>query len=270
MREGEGAAAGQDDEQQDGANGGLSAHRRFLPLAILVQQTPGKPDVVGTAPGFWGLDAPFVGQLELPGRMLEGVGVGVVIAGAPLIPAFPISVEPIGTPVRLAPPIIEGEEEFVPMPLLVAAPPQGDVPLPDIAIPVPAPVPLIAPAGGTLGIPAPSKVPLGLDRPDVPDVGLPATEHGMVLLVVEPNDDAPLGIGLTPVVPSSVAPMGMPAGPTDRLPPGPSGDVGSIPGDGAGDVCAIAALPLRRTAAIVAISKCLTVGVSCYGRSECD
>jgi hypothetical protein len=203
--------------------------------------------------------------------MLEGVGVGVVMAGAPLIPAFPISVEPIGTPVRPAPPIIEGDEEFVPLPLLVAAPPQGDVPLPDIAIPVLTPVPvlppvpLMLPAGGTLGIPAmppPSKVPLGLDRPDVPDVGLPATEHGMVLLVVEPNDDAPLGIGLTPVVPSSVAPIGMPAGPTDRLPPGPSGEVGSIPGDGAGDVCAIAALPLRRTAAIVAISKCLTVGVS--------
>jgi len=63
----------------------------------VAQQTPAKPGVVGIVP----VDDPFEGHVELPGRMLEGVGLGVGIAGTPLMPAFPISVEPIGIPVRL-------------------------------------------------------------------------------------------------------------------------------------------------------------------------
>ena len=59
------------------------------------------------------MEVPFVGQFELPGRMLEMLGLGVVTEGTPLIPAFPISVEPIGIPVRLAPPGegVPGEDE---------------------------------------------------------------------------------------------------------------------------------------------------------------
>ncbi|HEX9212632.1 MAG TPA: hypothetical protein VF901_19180 [Bradyrhizobium sp.] len=202
-------------------------------------------------------------------------GLGVVTAGTPLIPAFPISVEPIGIPVRPAPPgeIVEGDDENVPLPLVVAAPPQGDVPLPDIAIAVVAgltPVPLMPPGGVALGIPAmppPSKVPVELgtaDTPDVepPDVELPATEHGMLLPVLEPNIDVPDGSGLRPPVASPVAPIGMPAGPTGRLPWMPSGEVGSMPGEEV-DVCAIAALPLRRTATIVAMNQ--RPMVSSYG-----
>lgn len=233
-----------------------------------VQQTPGKPVVDGIAPGFWALDIPFVGQLELPGRMLEMAGLGVVTAGTPLIPAFPISVEPIGIPVRPAPPgeIVEGDDENAPLPLVAAAPPQGDVPLPDTAVAVVAgltPVPLMPPGGVALGIPAmppPSKVPVELGTPDtpdpeLPDVELPATEHGIVLPVLEPNIDVPDGSGLTPGVPSPVAPRGMPAGATRELPVRPNGEVGSMPGDEADGVCAKAALPLRRTATIVAMNQ---------------
>jgi len=192
-------------------------------------------------------------------------GLGVVTAGTPLIPAFPISVEPIGIPVRPAPPgeIVEGDDENAPLPLVAAAPPQGDVPLPDTAVAVVAgltPVPLMPPGGVALGIPAmppPSKVPVELGTPDtpdpeLPDVELPATEHGIVLPVLEPNIDVPDGSGLTPGVPSPVAPRGMP---TRELPVRPNGEVGSMPGDEADGVCAKAALPLRRTATIVAMNQ---------------
>ena len=74
--------------------------------------------------------------------------------------------------------------------------------------------------------------------------------------------DVPDGSGLTPPVASPVAPIGMPAGPTGRLPWMPSGEVGSMPGDEV-DVCAIAALPLRRTATIVAMNQ--RPMVSSYG-----
>jgi hypothetical protein len=206
----------------------------------------------------------FVGHWELPGSILEGVGVGAGIVGTPLIPAFPISVEPIGIPARLAPPgeIIEGDDGLIA--LLPVLEVQGEAPVPAIAIPVAPPVPVVPVPGtlvvaGVLGIPAmppPSKVPVELD---VPDVALPATEHGMVLPVVVPNDDAPFGIGLTPLVPSSVAPIGMPAGAADRLPPLPSGEVGSMVGDETDDVCANAALLPSRAATIATMNQCLMV-----------
>src|SRR5260370_41788866 len=85
VREGESTAACQDDEQQAGANSSLSSHGALSPCDV-VQQTPGKPGVVGIPP----VDVAFDGHVELPGRMLEGGGVGVGMAGTPLIPAFPI------------------------------------------------------------------------------------------------------------------------------------------------------------------------------------
>jgi hypothetical protein len=194
--------------------------------------------------------------------MSEGVGVGVGTAGTPLMPAFPISVEPIGTPARLAPPgeIVEGDDGFMaPLPALEV---QGEAPFPGAAMPVVLPIPVM-PAVAVLlpmaAMPPPSKVPVEFDTPDVPDVALPATEHGMVLPVVEPNDDAPFGIGLTPLVPSSVAPIGMPAGAADRLPPLPSGEVGSMVGDETDDVCANAALLPSRAATIATMNQCLMV-----------
>jgi hypothetical protein len=127
--------------------------------------------------------------------MLEGVGVGVGTSGTPPIPAFPISVDPSGIPARFAPPgeSVDGDDEYMdedaPPALLVAAPPQGEVALPDAAIALLAaltPVPLGIPA-----MPPPSKVPVALGTPDTPDVeppdaALPATEHGMVLPVLDP------------------------------------------------------------------------------------
>jgi hypothetical protein len=98
--QGEDTAACQHGDQQNGTNRSFSSHCAFLPAQTeVVQQTPGKPDVVGLPE-----DVPIVGQPELPGRMLDGVAVGVGTAGTPLIPAFPISVEPKGIPVGLAPP----------------------------------------------------------------------------------------------------------------------------------------------------------------------
>ena len=209
------------------------------------------PGVVGTIP----VDVPFVGHVELPGSMLEGVGVGVGIAGTPLMPAFPISVEPKGIPARLAPPgeIVEGDDEMVPLPLLVSAPPQGDVGLPDAAIPVVPPIPAVLPVAGVppiVLVPPPSNVPVEL-VPGVPDVALPVVVHGMPL---------PNGMGLTPVVASPVAPKGMPAGATGGLPVMPNGEVGSMPGDDVDGICASAALPPRRAAVSMAINKSLTLG----------
>ena len=74
--------------------------------------------------------------------------------------------------------------------------------------------------------------------------------------------DVPDGSGLRPPVASPVAPIGMPAGPTGRLPWMPSGEVGSMPGEEV-DVCAIAALPLRRTATIVAMNQRPMVSSCC-------
>ena len=68
----------------------------------------------------------------------------------------------------------------------------------------------------------------------------------------------PNGMGLTPVVPSSVAPKGMPAGATGALPVMPSGDVGSMPGGETDGICASAGLPPMRAAAIATINQHLT------------
>jgi hypothetical protein len=205
----------------------------------VVQQTPGKPGVAGIPPA----DVAFDGHVELPGRMLEGVGFGVGIAGTPLIPAFPISVEPIGIPVRLAPPgeIVGADDGFAALPPAPEVPLQGEAPFPDAAMPVAPPV----------LVPPPSNV--EVDVPDIPNPTLPA-EHGAVL-PTKPCDGTPKGMGLTPVVPSPVAPNGMPAGPTGRLPVMPSGEVGSMPDGAADGVCARARLAPRRAAAIVAINK---------------
>lgn len=215
-------------------------------------------------------------QVEpLPGSMLGGVGLGVGIAGTPLIPALPISVEPNGTPVRVAPPgeAVEGDEEYMALPPGVEVPTQGEAAFPDAAMPVVPPVPIVPPVAAVLPIaamPPPSKVPVELDTPDIPEVELPAAEHGVVPPIVEPYDGAPYGIGLTPFVPSSVAPNGMPAGATDRLPVMPSGEVGSMPGDEVDGICAKAALPLRRAATVVAINMRLLVGFSRHGADRPD
>jgi hypothetical protein len=195
-------------------------------------------------PGYPGVPEDIVEHVELPGRMLEGVALGVGIVGTPLTPAFPISVEPSGIPGRLAPPgaIVAADDAFAALPPALAEPPaQGEAPLPGV-VPYAALIPVAMP----MPVPPPSNV--AVDVPDIPEGALPAAEHGTV-------PPTPNGAGLTPAVPSSVAPNGMPTGPTGRLPCTPSGEVGSMPGEETEGAWANAALPLRRAASIVTSNK---------------
>jgi hypothetical protein len=102
--------------------------------------------------------------------------------------------------------------------------------------------------------PPPSKVPIELDRPEIPDVALPEPEHGVALAIGKP-DDVALGTGLTPVVPISNAPRGIPAGPTDGLGVAPKGEVGRLLGGSTDGICAKAGLPLRRVAVMMAVNQ---------------
>jgi hypothetical protein len=185
--------------------------------------------------------------------MLEGVGLGVGIAGTPLIPVFPISIEPIGIPARLAPlgEIVEADG-FMALTLVVDVPTQGEFPFPSTTVPAAPPVPAEAPI---VLMPPPSKLPVEL-VPDLPDVELPAVEHGVALPIIEPYDGALYGIGLTPVVPSSVAPRGIPAGPTDGVPAMPNGEVAPIPGVGLPipPTCARTGLQPKSAASIAAFN----------------
>jgi hypothetical protein len=134
---------------------------------------------------------------------------------------------------------------------------------------VPDAVPAVPPPSKTevesdvsaLEIPAPEDIPVielsMLVRPeDVCATAPPMPEHGV--LAVSPNGDVPDVAGLTPSDPSSVAPNGMPVGPTGEPGPIPSGDVKP-----SGD-CAKAEPQLNRTTAVVAIAKRVIMGSTLF------
>lgn len=190
------------------------------------------------------------------GEIVEGMAVVTgsevvidVVGGVGLTPPLPISNEPNGIPARAAPPGVVGDVAVADEALLLAVVPHGDdmAVLPGSAAPVPT------------AIPPPSKVAVA---PDIPDVGLPMAEQGVLL-----------GIGLRPGDVSAVAPMGIPVGGTCKPGPMPSGEVAPMLGVGLPipPTWAKAEPQPNRTAAAIAITKrAVIVGSASYaGISLC-
>jgi hypothetical protein len=161
-------------------------------------------------------------------------------AAAELTPRLPISVDPIGIPVRAPPPGVVGDvdvgvdEEAI---LLEPEPHIPDIPevssIPDVAdiaddddipddIDVPAVPDIAAVAGDVVPVPPPSKVAVD---PNIVEDEVPKVEHVVPLLGIAMVPVTPVGAGLTPGDAISVEPIGIPAAPTGALGPIPSGEV---------------------------------------------
>lgn len=174
-------------------------------------------------------DSPVEGMAVVTGSDV----VADVVGGSGLTPPLPISNDPNGIPVRAPPPGVVGDVAATDEALLLAVVPHGAdmIVLPGSDVPVPT------------AIPPPSKV---VVAPDIPDVGLPMVEQGVLL-----------GSGLRPGGASAVAPMGIPAGGTCEPGPMPSGEVAPMLGVGLPipPTWAKAEPQPKRTAAVIAITR---------------
>jgi len=245
-------------------------------LAVVEEAVDGDvtAGIVGTVPTL-----PTVGDTPIVGT-----------AAAELTPRLPISVEPIGIPVRAPPPGVVGEvdvgaddaamllepEPHIPdIPDVSSVPDDpedtgisdvtdvvDDVDVPDVAVePDVAVVPELAAVAGAAvpaDMPPPSK--LAVD-PNISEGEVAAVEHvvplvvvGMVIVPV-----MPVGTGLTPGEVISVASNGIPVRETAEPVATPSGEVAPIVGVGVGiaPTCAMAALPTNSAGRTTAISKSL-------------
>jgi hypothetical protein len=195
--------------------------------------------VAGETVGIFGTDevgptVPTIGNTPVVGT-----------AGAELTPRLLISIEPNGIPVPAAPPGVVGDVDvgvddeamlLEPEPHVPDVPDVADIPddvdVPDVAVVVPDPVlPVVAAVAGAAvpaEVPPPSK--LAVD-PNIPDGEDPVVEQLVPPMVIAPLlgiamvPVTPVGAGLTPADVTSVAPNGIPLGPTDELGPMPSGEV---------------------------------------------
>jgi hypothetical protein len=204
-----------------------------------------------------GVGSVTVGTVGIAGAMVLTVGATVMVgtAAAELIPRLPISVEPIGMPVRITPPGATGEvgvDDAARLP--DPAPHMLDIP--DVSI--------RADVGGmpdddTIGIvdivlcgvtvptatPPPSKVAVD---PNIVEGAVPMVEHTVLPIV-------PVGTGLTPGDAISVAPSGIPVPPTGAFGTLPSGDVAESEGVGITAACCAKARPHSKAEAAVIIRK---------------
>jgi hypothetical protein len=190
-------------------------------------------------------------------------------AAAELTPRLPISVDPIGIPVRAPPPGVVGDVDvgvddeatlLEPEPHIPDNPVVSSVPVdvPDVAD-IPDDVAVVPNVAAVAGVAVPTAVPppskLAVD-PNIPDGEVPTVEHVVPLLVlgIVIVPVTPVGIGLTPGDASSVAPIGIPVGETDEPDVTPSGEVAPRVGVVAiAPTCAMAPLQANsagRTAAI--------------------
>jgi hypothetical protein len=213
-------------------------------IPVMGSVVPGTVVVFGAG----SVTAGTVGNVEA----MVGVTVTVGTAAAELTPRLPISVEPIGMPVRGTPPGVV-----------------GDVGVDDAArLPDPAPhmlwvpdVSIRADVGGIpdddciaivlcgvtvpTGMPPPSK--LDAD-PNIVDGAVPMVEH--TVLPTMPVEGS--GAGLTPGEVISVAPNGMPVPPTGAPGTMPSGEVAESEGVGITPACcAMAGLQSSAEAAVI-------------------
>jgi hypothetical protein len=210
--------------------------------------------IVGTVP-----TAPRVGNTFIVGT-----------AAAELTPRLPISVDPIGIPVRAPPPGVVGDVDagvddeltlLEPEPHIPDDPEVSSIPevvdVPDVAdIPDEADIPdVAAEAGAALptAIPPPSK--LAVD-PNIEDGEVPKVEHVVPLLGIAMVPVTPMGAGLTPGDAISVEPRGMPVWETAEPVATPSGEVAPMVGVGAAIpvTCARASLQTKSAATAAAIN----------------
>lgn len=219
--------------------------------------------VAATAVVF-GAGSVTAGTVGIVGTMVLMVGPTVMVGTivAELTPRLPISVEPIGMPVRCTPPGVVGDVGIgdaarLPEP----APHMLDVPEvsiraevggmldDDIAdvVGMPAIVAIVL-CGVTVptATPPPSKL---VADPNIVDGAVPMVEHAVLPMV-----DA-IGAGLTPGDAISVAPSGMPVPPTGALGTMPSGEVAESEGVGITAACCAKAWPHSKAEAAVIIRK---------------
>jgi hypothetical protein len=209
-----------------------------------------------------------------PTKPTLGDTLSVGTAAAELTPRLPISVDPIGIPVRAAPPGVIGdvdvgvEDETMllePEPHMPDMPEvsnpdvaeiaddvesSGEVDIPDVAA--------VAGAAAPVVIPPPSK--LAVD-PNIDDGAVPMVEHVVPPVGMEIVPVASPGAGLTPGDAISVEPSGIPVGETgEPVAVMPSGVVVARLGVGLAMplTCAMAALQATSAARIAAINDNLT------------
>lgn len=185
---------------------------------------------------------------------------------AELTPRLPISVEPIGMPVRVTPPGVTGDvgvddaarlpepaPHMLDIPDVSISADVGGMPDDDIADDIGAPaigIVDIVLCGVTVPTetPPPSNV---VADPNIVDGAVPTVEHAVLPIVPV----AAVGIGLTPGDAISVAPSGMPAPPTGALGTMPSGVVAASEGVGMTWACCAKAWPHSKAEAVVIIRK---------------
>jgi hypothetical protein len=220
--------------------------------------------VVAATAVVFGADRVTAGTVGIVGAMVLMVGPTVMVGtiAAELIPRLPISVEPIGMPVRGTPPGVMGDVGVddaarlpEPAPHMLWVPDVsiradvGGMSVDDIAdvVDVPGIMDIVL-CGVTLptSTPPPSKV---VADPNIVDGAVPMVEHTVLPMVDE------IGAGLTPGEAISVAPNGMPVPPTGALGTMPSGDVAESEGVGITAACCAKAWPHSRAEAAVIIRK---------------
>jgi hypothetical protein len=209
-----------------------------------------------------------------PTRLTLGVTLRVGTAAAELTPRLPISVDPIGIPVRAPPPGVVGDvdvgvedaamlldpEPHIPdMPEVCSIPDVAEIP-DDVEVPGEVDIPGVAAVAGAAvptPIPPPSK--LAVD-PNIDEGAVPMVEHVVPLLGIAIVPVASPGAGLTPGDAISVEPSGMPVGETAEPVPKPSGEVAARLGVGLAIplTCAVAALQTKNAGRIAAINDNLT------------
>jgi hypothetical protein len=212
-----------------------------------------------------------------PAKPTPGDTLSVGTAAAELTPRFPISVDPIGIPVRATPPgaigdvdvgvedavmLLEPEPHIPDMPEVCSISEVADTPdVAEIADDVDSPgevvIPDVAAVAGVVpvAIPPPSKL---VVDPNIDDGAVPRVEHAVLLFGMEIVPVASPGAGLTPGDAISVEPSGIPVGET--VVAMPSGEVAVRVGVGVAIplTCAIATLQTTSAGRIAAINENLT------------
>src|SRR5216684_895164 len=233
----------------------------FPTVLAVVDEAMGGGVTMGIV-GINGVELPTVGNTLIVGT-----------AAAELTPRLPISVDPIGIPVRAPPPGVVGDvdvgvddeamlldpEPHIPdIPEVSSIPEVVEIPDVDVGIPdIDGPdVAAVAGAADPAAMPPPSK--LAVD-PNIPDGEVPKVEHVVLLPGIAVVPIEPVGIGLTPGDAISVAPIGIPVGETVEPVAMPSGEVAPIVRVGVAIplTCAMATLLAKSAGSTAAINEYL-------------
>lgn len=232
---------------------------------LCIPEMLGIPVIGLVAPGMVVVFGAESGVADVVGNVDAMVGVTVMVgtAAAELTPRLPISVDPIGMPVRATPPMVVGDVGaddatglFAPAPHMLWLPDVsinadvGEMPDEDIAI-------VLCGVTVPTDMPPPSK--LAAD-PNIVDGAVPTVEH--TVLPTMPVEGS--GIGLTPAEVISVAPNGMPVPPTGAFGTMPSGEVAASEGVGITAACCAKA-GLHSNAEAVVIIRIGLIVIPCTG-----